>query len=75
VILANYPDFLEKFFSRTNSLVALHSKDDTIIKNNTNTYRQLYGENIPFEIHPKIRSEEACLLATKRVLEIAKKTQ
>lgn len=72
-ILANYPDFLEKLFSRTNSLVALHSEDDTIIKNNTNTYRQLYGENIPFEIHPKIRSEEACLLATKRVLEIAKK--
>jgi len=72
-ILANYPEFLEKLFSRTNALVALHSEDDAIIKENTNTYRQLYGENIPFEIHPKIRSEEACLVATKRVLEIAKK--
>ena len=72
-ILANYPEFLEKLFSRTNSLVALHSEDDGIIKNNTNLYRGKYGENIPFEYHPKIRSEEACVAATKRVLEMAKK--
>lgn len=72
-ILANYPDFLEKLFSRTNTLVALHSEDDAIIKSNTDKYRKLYGENIPFKFHPLIRSEEACLNATKRVLEIAKK--
>lgn len=72
-ILANYPKFLEKLFSNTDSLVALHSEDDTIIKNNTNHYYKKYGENIPFEFHPKIRSEEACLNATKRVLEIAKR--
>ena len=72
-ILANYPEFLEKLFSRTDSLVALHSEDDTIIKNNSSKYRLLYGENIPFEFHSKIRSEEACLVATKRVLEIARK--
>jgi dihydroorotase len=72
-ILANYPEFLEKLFSRSDSLVALHSEDDAIIKNNTNQYRKKYRENIPFLFHPKIRSEEACLTATKRVLEIAKK--
>lgn len=72
-ILANYPEFLEKLFSRTESLVALHSEDDGIIKNNTNFYREKFGENIPFELHPKIRSKEACVAATKRVLEIAKK--
>ena len=72
-ILANYPEFLEKLFSRSESLVALHSEDDGIIKNNTNFYREKFGETIPFEFHPKIRSEEACVAATKRVLEIAKK--
>lgn len=72
-ILANYPQFLDALFSRTDSLVALHSEDDVIIKNNITQYRKKYGENIPFEFHPKIRSEEACLTATKRVLEIAKK--
>ncbi len=72
-ILANYPEFLEKLFSRTDSLVALHSEDDVIIKNNTNHYHKKFGDNIPFEFHPKIRSEEACITATKRVIEIAKK--
>jgi len=72
-ILANYPEFLETLFSRTDALVALHSEDDSIIKNNISKYNKLYGENISFEFHPKIRSEEACLTATKRVLDIAKK--
>jgi dihydroorotase len=72
-ILANYPEFLETLFSRTDSLVALHCEDDKIIENNTSKYRIIYGENIPFEFHPLIRSEEACLSASKRVLEIAKK--
>jgi dihydroorotase len=72
-ILANYPDFLEVLFSRTNTLVALHSEDDLIIKNNLNKYKSIYGDNIPFSCHPLIRSEEACFEATKRVLNIAKK--
>ena len=72
-ILANYPRFLENLFNRTETLVALHSEDDEIIKNNTNHYHKIYGENIPIELHPNIRSEEACLTATKRVLDIARK--
>ncbi len=72
-IMANYPDFLEKLFARTNTLVALHSEDEAIIKKNTETYKKIHGDSIPFKFHPAIRSEEACLTATKRVLEIAKK--
>jgi dihydroorotase len=72
-ILANYPEFLEILFSRTDSLVALHCEDDQIIEKNLAKYTKLYGENIPFELHPLIRSEEACLTASKRVLEIAGK--
>ena len=72
-ILANYPEFLENLFSRSDNLIALHCEDDAIISKNTNKYQKLYGENIPIEFHPLIRSEEACLSATKRVLQIAKK--
>ncbi|MDP2176111.1 MAG: dihydroorotase [Bacteroidota bacterium] len=72
-ILANYPEYLDKLFSRSNSLVALHSEDDDIIKNNIIKYQQIYGDNIPFPLHPLIRSEDACLAATKRVIEISKK--
>lgn len=72
-ILANYPDFLEKLFSRINTLIALHSEDDAIIHRNTQQYREKYGDNIPIHFHPLIRSEEACVTATRRVLDIAKK--
>lgn len=72
-ILANYPDFLEKLFSRSNTLVALHSEDDAIIQGNIQTYRKKYGDDIPIHLHPMIRSEEACVTATKRVLDIARK--
>jgi len=72
-ILANYPDYLDVLFSKVDTLIALHSEDDAIIKKNTEKYKQQFGNEIPFEYHPKIRSEEACVTATKRVLEIAKK--
>lgn len=72
-ILANDPDFLDKLFSRTETLVALHSEDDNIMKANLEQYTSIYGKDIPFSCHPKIRSEEACLVATRRVLDIARK--
>jgi dihydroorotase len=72
-ILANYPDFLEQLFSRTNTLVALHSEDDAIIKRNTQKFQLQYGAEIPFFYHSLIRDEQACLSATERVLKIANK--
>ncbi len=72
-ILANYPDFLEKLFSKTETLVALHSEDDNIIKINTAKYQATFGNEIPVQLHAKIRSEEACIKATERILNIAKK--
>jgi len=72
-IVANHPEFLEQLFSRSNSLIALHSEDDSIINSNIFKYKATYGDNIPVSYHPKIRSEAACVTATKRVLEIAKK--
>ena len=72
-ILANYPDFLEILFSKSDSLIALHCEDDAIIARNLAKYKKIFQEEIPFKYHPQIRSEEACVEATKRVLEIAKK--
>jgi dihydroorotase len=69
-ILANNPEYLEKLFSRAETLVALHSEDDSIIRENLIAARNLFGDDIPIEMHPKIRTVEACVEATKRVLEI-----
>ena len=72
-ILANYPEFLEKLFKRTNSLVALHCEDDSIIKSAYNFYEHLHDGAIPAKRHSLIRSSEACIVATQRVIKLAEK--
>lgn len=72
-ILANYPEYLDKLFSRTETLVALHCENDDTIAANFKKYHEKYGNDIPFRFHPEIRSEEACYQATEQVVEIAKR--
>ena len=72
-ILANNPEYLEKLFSRAETLVALHSEDESIIDHNYEHYLEETKGQIPFSLHAKIRSTEACVTATKRVLGIQAK--
>lgn len=72
-ILANHPDFLEKLFSRAETLVALHSEDDAIIRYNTQKFTELFGNDIPPQYHSIIRNTKACSIATKRVIDLSKK--
>lgn len=72
-ILANYPDYLEQLFSRSETLIALHCENDDIINQNFAKYHKQYGNDIPFRLHGEIRSEEACYKATEEVINIAKK--
>jgi len=72
-ILANYPEFLEKLFRRTNSLVALHCEDDFIIKEAYDFYNALFDGDVPVRCHPLIRTKNACVTATKRVVDLAEK--
>lgn len=65
---------LEKIFSNTKLLIAVHCEDETTIKNNLTSYMEKYGEDIPVKFHPKIRSEEACYLSSSNAIALAKKT-
>lgn len=71
--LCNSLDYLEKIFSRSEHLIALHSENDDIIKHNYEKAKSEFGEFIPLHFHSIIRSSEACVSATKSILEIAKK--
>ena len=53
--------------------VVVHSEDEVIIKKNLNKFLEKYGDNIPVEYHPKIRSEEACFKSTLKIIDLAKK--
>lgn len=72
-IIANYPEYIEKIFANSNTLIALHSENDAIVKKNTETLQLQFNSDIPFEYHPIIRNEEACYSTTKELIDIAKK--
>jgi dihydroorotase len=72
-LLADNPETLEKIFSSTKNIVAIHSEIEQIIIENEEKAKEKYGEDIPVEMHPIIRSEEACYESTKRAIELANK--
>ena len=74
-LLADNPQTMEKLFANCKSIIAIHSEKEQIVEENENIFREKYGENVPIEFHPIIRSEKACYEATKRAIDIAKKNK
>ncbi|MFA7445107.1 MAG: dihydroorotase [Flavobacteriaceae bacterium] len=73
-MLVDNPEIIENIFSKTNMLIAVHCEDETTIKNNLIAYKEEFGDDIPVEYHPKIRSAEACYISSSQAIELAKKT-
>ena len=73
-MLVDNPESIEKIFSSTKMLIAVHCEDETTIKNNLEHYKEQYGDAIPVTCHPLIRSEEACYSSSSKAIELAKKT-
>ena len=65
--------YMEKVFKECPMRISIHSEDEKIINNELWLARAKYGDNIPVEMHPKIRTEEACMSSTKKALAIAQK--
>jgi dihydroorotase len=72
-LLADNPETMEKLFANCKSVIAIHSEKEQLIEENEQAYREKYGENVPVECHPLIRSERACFEATQRAIELANK--
>ncbi len=64
---------LEGLFSKVSMLIATHCEDEATIRMNTSDFRDKYGDEVPIECHPQIRSEEACYLSSSLATGLAKK--
>ena len=73
-MLVDDQEVLEKIFSSTKMLIAVHCEDEQTIKQNLQMAIDTYGENIPVDQHPIIRSAEACYISSSKAVELAKKT-
>ena len=65
---------IENIFNSTKLPISAHCEDEQTIRDNTNYYKNIYGEDIPIELHPKIRSDKACLKSSEFAVKLAKKT-
>ncbi len=73
-MLVDNQEVLEEIFSKTKMLIAVHCEDEATIKKNLQEHINQYGEDIPIEKHPVIRSEEACYVSSSQAINLAKKT-
>jgi len=64
---------LDRLFSTSPMLIATHCEDEQTIRRNQEIYRQKYGEDVPIQMHPLIRNEEACYLSSSMAVALAKK--
>ena len=72
-VLVDKQEILENIFSKCKMLIAVHCEDQKTVDANMEEYKKKFGENIPIEMHPLIRSEEACYIASSLVVRLAKK--
>ena len=73
-MLVDNEEVLERIFSSTPLLIAVHCEDEMTIKNNLEKFKEEYGEDIPVQAHHLIRSEQACYLSSSKAIALAKKT-
>ena len=72
-LLVDDPKSIEAIFRESPVLVVTHCEDTPTILANEEAYRRRYGDNVPVECHPDIRSEEACYLSSSMAVALAKK--
>ena len=65
---------LDSLFSRVPPiLIATHCEDEATIQRNIKNFKEQFGEAIPVENHPLIRSAEACYISSSLAVGMAKK--
>ncbi len=63
---------LDRIFAEAPLLIATHCEDTPTIEANQAVCVEQYGEAIPIQCHPRIRSAEACLRSSSFAVELAK---
>jgi dihydroorotase len=53
--------------------IAVHAEDEGIIRQNLDLYRKQFGDDIPMDYHPLIRSTEACYKSSSFAVELARR--
>lgn len=72
-MLVDDPKALEGIFAEAHLPIATHCEYSPLISENERRYRQKYGDAVPIEAHPLIRSVEACYRSSSMAVDLAKR--
>jgi dihydroorotase len=72
-MLVDQDEVLDNLFRNCPMLIATHCEDEGTIRANIEKAKITYGENVPIEQHPLIRSAEACYLSSSKAVKLAQK--
>lgn len=72
-MLVDEEEVLDKIFAECPLLIATHCEDEATIRANMAKAQEQFGEDVPIQQHPIIRSEEACYLSSSKAVRLAKK--
>ena len=72
-MLVDNANTLEEIFKKSPLPIAVHAEAEDIVKANTDKAKAQYGDDIPVELHPTIRSSKACYIAAKQAIALAEK--
>lgn len=72
-MLVDDPETLAGIFAEAPLLVATHCEDSPTIWRNEAKFRARFGDDVPMEFHPQIRSAEACYKSSSLAVDLAKR--
>ena len=70
-LLLDDESVLHKMFKAAPMMVAAHCEDNAIIAAKQKAAQEIYGENIPFNMHPIIRNRDCCIKSSKLAIQTA----
>ena len=71
-MLVDSDEALRQLFAQATLPVMAHCEDTTLINRQMALARQRFGDDPPVEMHPQIRSEEACYASTAHAVALAR---
>ncbi|MEZ4738783.1 MAG: dihydroorotase [Flavobacteriales bacterium] len=71
-MLVDDPVTLDRLFRKAHLLLAIHAEDEGTVRANMKAATERWGDAIPMEEHPRIRSAEACFKSSSNAVALAK---
>jgi len=72
-MLVNNKESIEKLFRYSHLPISAHCEDEQIISTNLAKYKAMYAQGASAQLHPMIRSSQACIKSTKFAIKLAQK--